>query len=133
MTWDEALNFARSTLNDKLLTDREMQKIKDNSTSVEHFVLIIQLLYQDSKERAPGVRGIDYFVKVVDKSIYNLKSWIDGIYTFQSWLKKSDRKTDFRKMLGYLQCCEESPEVKDTRVLFTDLIQAMLDEHGYIG
>lgn len=133
MTWDEALNFARSTLNDKLLSDREMHKIKDNSTSVDHFVLIIQLLYQDSKERAPGVRGIDYFFKVVDKSIYNLKSWIDGIYTFQSWLKKSDRKTDFRKMLGYLQCCEESPEVKDTRVLFTDLIQGMLDEHGYIG
>lgn len=133
MTWDEAVNFGRSTLNDKLLSDKEMHKLKDNSSSVDHFIIIIQLLYQDSKERAPGVRGIDYFLKIVDKSIYNLKSWIDGIYTFQTWLKTSERKTDFRKMLGYLQCCEESPEVKDTRVLFTDLIQAMLDEHGYIG
>lgn len=133
MTWEDALNFARSTLNDKLLSDKEMQKVRDNSSSVEHFILIIQLLYQDSKERAPGVRGIEYFLKTVDKSIYNLKSWIDGIYAFQTWLKKNERKTDFRKMLGYLQCCEESPEVKDTRIIFTDLIQAMLDEHGYVG
>lgn len=133
MNWEEALNFARSTLNDKLITDKELLKLKENSKDVEHFILIIQLLYQDSKERAPGVRGIDYFLKTVDKSIYNLKSWIDGIYVFQTWLKERERKTDFRKMLGYLQCCEESPEVKDTRVLFTDLIQAMLDEHGYLG
>ena len=133
MTWDEALNFARSTLNEKLLTDKEMQKLHNNSQSVEHFVLIIQLLYQDSKERAPGVRGIDYFFYTVDRSVYNLNSWIDGIFVFQNWLKKFDRKTDFRKMLGYLQCCEESPEVKDTRIFFKDLIQAMLKEHGYLG
>lgn len=133
MNWDEAITFARTTLNDKLLSDKEIQKIRENSSSVEHFTLIIQLIYQDSKQRPAGVRAIDYFLKIVDKSIYNLKSWIDGIYFFQQWLKKSNRETDFRKMLGYLQCCEESPEIKDTRVLFIDLIEAMLEEHGYIG
>lgn len=133
MTWDEAIIFARTTLNEKLISDKEIHRLQENSRDLDRFVLIIQLLYQDSKERPVGISGIHYLFQTVDKSIYTLKDWLEGIYTFHRWLKKSERKTDFRKMLGYLQCCEESPEKKDTRVLFTDLITQMLEEHGYLG
>ena len=120
-------------MSEKFLTANERELLASHSLLVDHFVLIIQLLYQDSKERAVGIRGIDYLLKTVDGSIYNLSAWLEGIFVFDRWLKSQNRKTDFRKMLGYLQCCEESPEVKDTRLTFPDLVQAMLDEHGYIG
>lgn len=133
MTWEEAIIFGRTTLNEKLISDKEIHRLQESSRDLDRFILIIQLLYQDSKERPTGASGIHYLLQTVDRSIYTLKDWIDGIYLFQTWLKKADRKTDFRKMLGYLQCCEESPEKKDTRVLFNDLISQMLEEHGYLG
>ncbi len=133
MTWEEAIIFARTTLNEKLISDKEIHRLQESCRDLDRFILIIQLLYQVSKESPIGASGIHYLLQTVDKSIYNLKDWIDGIYLFQTWLKKADRKTDFRKMLGYLQCCEESPEKKDTRVLFIDLISQMLEEHGYLG
>lgn len=133
MTWEEAIIFARTTLNEKLISDKEIHRLQESSRDLERFVLVIQLLYQDSKERPVGISGIHYLLQTVDRSIYTLKDWIDGIFLFHNWLKTADRKTDFRKMLGYLQCCEESPEKKDTRVLFTELITQMLEEHGYLG
>jgi hypothetical protein len=36
-------------------------------------------------------------------------------------------------MLGYLQCCEDSPENKDINRKFIELVEEMLNEHGFVG
>jgi hypothetical protein len=36
-------------------------------------------------------------------------------------------------MLGYLQCCEESPENKNIKDIFVDLVKDMLEQHGFEG
>jgi hypothetical protein len=80
-----------------------------------------------------GVNGIDLFFRVVDHSNYSLSAWLNAITYFHEWLSLQNRTTSFQKMLGYLQCCEDSPENKDIDHRFMDLVEEMIKTHGYIG
>lgn len=131
--WRPVLDFARKTISDRYLSDKNLIRLTKGKATIPQVELMIKLLYQDSKERPVGVTGIDEFFRVVDHSHYSLSSWLEAITYFQNWLIHRDRTTSFRKMLGYLQCCEESPENKDIEYKFTDLVDDMLKTHGYLG
>lgn len=131
--WRAALGFARSTIPDRYLNDKNLIRLTKGRCTIKHLELMVRILFQDSKERPIGVTGIDQFFYVVDRSNFNLFDWLEGVSFFQNWLIENDRKTSFPKMLGYLQCCEDSPENKDIQREFIDLIKEMLDQHGFIG
>lgn len=131
--WRQSLDYARSSLPDKYLSDRNLIRLTKGRCTIAHLELMVKILFLDSKERPVGLAGIDQFFYVVDRSGYNLFDWLEAVTYFQNWLSKNERKTPFSKMLGYLQCCEESPENKDVAHSFIDLIQEMLDQHGFAG
>ena len=131
--WRATLDFARTTIPEKFLTDRNLVRLTKGAATIAQTELMVKLLYQDSKERPVGVPGIDYFFKVVDHSNYSLGAWLSVITYFHEWLSAHDRTTSFQKMLGYLQCCEDSPENKDIDYRFMDLVQDFLKTHGYVG
>lgn len=131
--WRAPLEYARKTIPDKYLTDRNLIRLTKGRCTIPHLELMVKLLYQDSKERPVGVNGIDTFFRVVDHSDFALFDWLEAVTYFQQWLKDQNRKTPFPKMLGYLQCCEESPENKDIQKKFLDLVKEMIQEHGYVG
>lgn len=131
--WREALAFARSTLPDKYLSDRNLIRLTKGRCTLAHLEMMVKILFQDSKERPVGTTGIDQFFFVVDRSNFNLFDWLEGVTLFHNWLQERERKTPFPKMLGYLQCCEDSPENKDISLNFNDLIKDMLSQHGYVG
>lgn len=131
--WRATLEYAKMTIPEKFLSDRNLVRLTKGAATIPQTELLIKLLYQDSKERPVGVPGIDYFFKVIDHSNYSLGAWLTAIVFFQEWLAKENRTTPFQKMLGYLQCCEESPENKDIEHRFIDLVDEMLKTHGYIG
>ena len=131
--WKPSLLNAREVLQDKFLSDKSLIRIAINSTQISHFNTIIKFLYQDSKERPVGITGIDYLVKAVNYSNYSFKDWIVVIDRFSQWIQKENRQTSFLKLLGYLQCCEESPETKDISKPFIDLVNEMLEQYGFVG
>lgn len=131
--WRSPLEYARTTLSDKHLTDRNLIRLTKGRCTIPHLQLMVKLLYQDAKERPVGIPGIDQFFKVVDHSEFALFDWLEAVTFFSNWLEKENRKTPFFKMLGYLQCCEESPENKDIQKNFVDLVEEMIKEHGYVG
>lgn len=131
--WRLPLEHARTTISDKHLSDRNLIRLTKGRCTIPHLELMVKLLYQDSKERPVGVPGIDQFFRVVDYSQFALFDWLEAVTYFHQWLEKQNRKTPFLKMLGYLQCCEESPENKDIQKNFVDLVEEMLTEHGYVG
>lgn len=131
--WREALNYARTTLPDKYLSDRNLIRLTKGRCTIPHLELMVKILFQDSKERPIGTTGIDQFFYVVDRSEFNLFDWLEVVTFFQDWINKNNRKTPFPKMLGYLQCCEDSPENKNITHRFLDLTKAMLDQHGFEG
>lgn len=131
--WRKTLEFARATIPEKFLTDRNLVRLTKGAATIPQTELMIKLLYQDSKERPVGVAGIDYFFRVVDHSNYSLGAWLNAITYFQEWLTSENRTTAFQKMLGYLQCCEDSPENKDIDHRFMDLVEDFIKTHGYVG
>jgi len=131
--WRSPLNYARTTLPDKYLSDKNLIRLTKGRCTIAHLELMVKILFQDSKERPVGITGIDQFFYVVDRSNFNLFDWLEGITFFSNWLEKNNRKTPFPKMLGYLQCCEDSPENKDITRNFIELIDEMLNQHGYVG
>lgn len=131
--WRKTLEFARESVPEKFLSDRNLIRLTKGAATIPQTELMVKLLFQDSKERPVGVPGIELFFKVVDHSNYSLGSWLSAIVYFHEWLVKENRTTSFQKMLGYLQCCEESPENKDIEHKFLDLVHEMLSTHGFVG
>ena len=131
--WRTTLDYARSTIPQKFLTDKNLIRLTKGAATIAQTELMVKLLFQDSKERPIGVAGIDLFFRVVDHSNFNLSSWLAAITYFHQWLEKENRTTSFHKMLGYLQCCEDSPENKDIEHVFLDLVADMIRDHGYVG
>ncbi len=131
--WRAPLEYARTTISDKHLSDRNLIRLTKGRCTIPHLELMVKLLYMDSKERPVGIPGIDQFFKVVDHSEFALFDWLEAVTYFSNWLEKENRKTPFFKMLGYLQCCEESPENKDIQKNFVDLVEEMIKDHGYVG
>ena len=131
--WRLPLEYARTTLSDKHLSDRNLIRLTKGRCTIPHLELMVKLLYQDSKERPVGVPGIDQFFRVVDHSEFALFDWLEAVTYFHNWLEGQNRKTPFLKMLGYLQCCEDSPENKDIQKKFVELVEEMIKEHGYVG
>ncbi|MFA6238820.1 MAG: hypothetical protein WC635_15900 [Bacteriovorax sp.] len=131
--WRAPLEFARSTVPDRYLNDKNLIRLAKGRCTIAHLEMMVKILYLDSKERPVGISGIDQFFFVVDRSQFNLFDWLEAVAFFQSWLQKQNRHTAFPKMLGYLQCCEDSPENKDISHNFIDLVQEMLNQHGFVG
>lgn len=131
--WAPVLEYARTTIPHQFLSDRNLVRLTKGAATIAQTELMIKLLYQDLKERPMGTTAIDTFFRVVDHSDYSLGAWLSAITIFHEWLEKEGRKTSFLKMLGYLQCCEQSPENKDIDHRFVDLVQDMLKEHGFVG
>ncbi|MDO9183199.1 MAG: hypothetical protein Q7U04_12360 [Bacteriovorax sp.] len=131
--WRTPLAYARATLPDKFLTDKNLIRLTKGRCTIKHLELMVVILFQDSKERPVGVTGIDQFFYVVDRSDFNLFDWLEVFTLFNNWLQTNQRKTPLPKMLGYLQCCEDSPENKDINRNFIELVKEMLDQHGFIG
>lgn len=131
--WRSTLAHARATVPEKFLSDRNLVRLTKGAATIPQTELMVRLLFQDSKERPVGTSGIEYFFKVVDQSNYSLGAWLKAITFFQEWLQKENRTTPFPKMLGYLQCCEDSPENKDIEHHLVDLVEDMIKTHGYVG
>ena len=131
--WRDPLNFARSSLPDKYLSDKNLIRLTKGRCTISHLELMVKILFQDSKERPIGLTGIDQFFYVVDRSEFNLFDWLEAFTLFYNWLETNQRKTALPKMLGYLQCCEDSPENKDINRKFIELIEEMLEQHGFVG
>lgn len=131
--WRATLEYARVTIPVQFLSDRNLIRLTKGAATIAQTEMMVRLLFQDSKARPVGVSGIEYFFAVVDRSNYSLGAWLVAIAYFTDWLQKEGRTTPFPKMLGYLQCCEDSPENKDIEHNLVDLVEDMIKTHGYVG
>lgn len=131
--WRATLEYARETIPVKFLSDRNLVRLTKGDATIAHTEMMVRLFYQDSKERPTGSSAVEYFFRVIDHSEYSLYAWLNAITYFTEWLKKEGRTTPFPKMLGYIQCCEDSPENKDIEHKLVDLVEEMITTHGFEG
>ena len=131
--WQASIINAREVMPEKLLNDQALINLAIHSRQTFELDLLIKCFFQDSKIRPVGIPAIDYLMKVVDASVYPLEDWIAVIYFFNQWLENENRSAPFLKQLGYLQCCEDSPEIKLIHIPLINLVTDMLSQHGFVG
>ncbi|OUR98892.1 hypothetical protein A9Q84_05625 [Halobacteriovorax marinus] len=131
--WLKCIANARSIIHARDMSDQEIEKIANASSSPEDFNVIVRWIYTFTRENPNGHQGILSLFKNTDSSRYDLVEWIEAINHFNSWLEEHERKTDWIKLLGYLQCCGESPENVDIKHNFVSLLKNMLETYGYEG
>ena len=131
--WRSIFHHAKLTIPEKFLNDRNLIRLTKGAATIEQTQLMVKILFKDSKERPVGGSGIEHFFKVVDQSNYSLGAWLKAVTYFHEWLEKENRTTPFLKMLGYLQCCEDSPDNKDIEHHLVDLVRDMITTYGYEG
>lgn len=131
--WQEAVELARSYFKAHDLSDELLSRLAQASGDISLFNLIIKECYRSSQNHPDRARPFKTLLQYCDDSIYSLKEWLAAYLDFHHYLDQHKRRDDFIVMLGYLQCCSLSPENKDIKHDFKDLLHAMLDQYGFVG
>lgn len=89
--------------------------------------------FQSFYHAHPHQRPEVFFLQCVDDSPYPLEEWIVAVEVFFEWLHQRERGSDLRTMMGYLNCCIENVDAVTTRPPLHQVLQEMLDRHGFEG
>lgn len=130
--WRAFFTFAQAEVEHQFLNTRNLVRLSKGNATVKQATMLIELLKKDSIERPMGGSGIEMFFRRVDFSNYNLTSWLDALSFFNDWLKTNHKKTTFSKMLGFIECCEQSPEDQEKDYRLVELVKEMLENEGFI-
>lgn len=131
--WLEAIETGRSYFKANELSDELLTKLAMASESTDSFNRFLKEAYRSCQTHPDRTRPFKTLVHYCDESIYSLKEWLLAYNYFRRYLDEQGRQEDLLTMLGYLQCCSLSPENKDIKHDFIDLLEAMLNQYGFVG
>ncbi|MDD0852475.1 hypothetical protein HBN50_05165 [Halobacteriovorax sp. GB3] len=131
--WVNLYEKARETLPLRDVKDEELLNLLKESQTLEQFSTLFLYIFRYGKSNPNGRNAIITFFEYVDKSSYSLSEWIKTIQIFDTWIKEQERSTDFLKMIGYLQCADQSPDNIKLTHDFDYLVSEMLERYGYDG
>ncbi|MFG1493819.1 hypothetical protein ABMA75_09660 [Halobacteriovorax sp. ZH4_bin.1] len=115
------------------LSDARLSLLLENIHSEEELKIIFSYLQKHLKSSPSQKENGELLFSLIDKTQYSVRAWIEAILTFDSWLKENERETDFKTMIGYIECSTLSPENKILKYQLKELVGKMLNEFGYVG
>lgn len=130
---DKYFSKVRNTFPEAFLSDDKLKEIFLACSSEEELQTIIHYLGLSLKSNPNHKKTGQLLFESVDCSEYQLDQWITAIHFFHNWITNEGRKTTFEKMLGYIQCCTDSPENKTFKYALKDILKDMIDTYGYNG
>jgi hypothetical protein len=131
--WREVALHARQSIPVKKLSDNDLIILISNSRTKEELSTIILYLYKDNLEYPIGISGSEFYLKHVNESNHSLREWQEAIAKFHQWLLGQNRNSSFRKMLGYISCCEAHPGHLEQKSTLVQFLLEMLETHGFKG
>jgi len=123
----------RPTFPEAFLSDENLRQVFHACSTEEELKTIIHYLGLTLQSIPDKKEAGQILFKSVDQSEYQLNQWIVAINYFHNWLKEEKRKTTFPTMLGYIQCCTDSPENKTIKYELVDILKDMIETHGFVG
>lgn len=71
--------------------------------------------------------------EAADESSYSASEWVEAIAALDTYLKKENRSASFPTKLGYVSCCAELGARDVLRPSLKNLVEDMLELHGFAG
>lgn len=115
------------------LSDERLYLLLDNIKNEEELKIIFSYLQKHLKSSPNHKENGELLFSLIDKTQYAVREWIEAIIFFDKWLENQSRQTEFKKMIGYIECSTLSPENKVLKYNLSELVEKMLNEFGYVG
>lgn len=131
--WQAALSLGRTYFKASELSDDLLVRLAIASKNTKTFNRFLKEAYRSCQTHPDRTRPFKTLIHYCDESIYSLEEWLHAYEYFLQYLDRDGRKEDLLTMLGYLQCCSLSPENKDIKHDFIDLLEGMLGQYGFVG
>ena len=131
--WVSALERHLPDLKAAIKEEGSIALVVASCASLSQLTLISKALSHHSGTSSLSSNRFEELVRRVDESPYTLSEWIAAWETFNVWLERNNRRSDFLNALGYLDCCVEYIRPAPFQPTFPELVATMLDEYGYEG
>lgn len=115
------------------LSDERLELLLNNIRNEDELKTIFSYLQKHLKSSPHHKENGELLFSYIDKTQYSVREWIEAIILFDNWLENQGRKTDFKKMIGYIECSTMSPENKMLKYNLKELVEKMLNEFGFVG
>lgn len=115
------------------LSDERLRLLLKNIENEEELKIIFSYLQKHLKSSPSQKENGELLFSLIDKTQYSVREWIKAIICFDKWLKTQERQSDFKKIIGYIECSTMSPENKILKHSLEELVEKMLNEFGFIG
>ena len=122
LAWSASLNKL-ATLNVK---DMYARAVAEGCLAPRDVELMATLLAGNSNVE-------NLFEEHLETSAYGLKEFLEGVIALCRYLDRDRRQTSLSMVLGYVRCCEDGADDYPAANSLKELVESMLDEHGFTG
>ena len=125
-----SLQLAWSAVLNKLTTleleESYVRAVVNGCLAPRDVELITTLLSTSSKVEA-------VFDDALTSSAYSLDELIAGVIALCRYLDRDRRQTTLEMVVGYVRCCEDGASAYPSAESFQEVVELMLEEHGFSG
>ena len=122
LAWSAALNKLALLSN----TDDFMRAVANGCKAPRDAELITALL--------SGAEGSETVIgEALESSSYGLDDFLEGMMAVCRHLDRDRRKTTLEMVVGYVRCCEDGAADYPGAKTLPEVVNAMLNEHGFSG
>ena len=82
---------------------------------------------------ASGSGGENLLAETFQASAYSQEDILDGVITLCRELDRDRRQTDLEMVFGYIRCCEDGADDYPSASSLKEVVEQMLQEHGFTG
>lgn len=115
------------------LSDERLMLLLTNIKSEDELKIIFSYLQRHLKSSPNHKDNGELLFLLIDKTQYSVRDWIEAILLFHNWLRDNQRETEFKTLIGYIECSTLSPENKILKYELKELVEKMLNEFGFVG
>lgn len=129
--WVKVLSEAREWFTLIEISENEFEILSSACVDSDHYLRIVRILYGQSKMNPGRSSLLGSLLVRVDESDFELSQWLLAVDEVYTWLKKSDRSSNFATVVGYVHCSTMTNDAKGMVGDLRIIVQEMLDEHGF--
>ena len=126
--WLKVLEWSSQTEVGNCLTDGEFTRLISFSDTISIYKTAFEY-FEDHRQNGEQPPALDLLIEHVDPSRFHLGDWLGAVEAMHGWLKKNKDSATFKRILGYIQCCEMSLKSVPEGELSKTVVE-MLESHG---
>lgn len=131
---ENLIKYKNSKLSEHHFTNEELVQLSLSAINDNHIIALIDLIALEILFKPQAPSPLYIFKRVINESIFEVSEWLEALYLLKHELNSNNQRTIFTKMLGFIQCCEQSPEEEDNiemKYKLSDLVLEMIKKFGY--